>query len=300
MIGVPRSGTTLISEILSLHGDLGWFSNYLNRFPNIPQISIFNRIMDIELFGSYLTGKKNQTGGVAGSVQRFLPHTDESYIIWKKCCGEKFLHDYLTRGKATAKEKQLICKAVQNVLRYHNKRRFFTKLTGPSRTSYLNSIFPDSVYIHILRDPRAVIASLSRVPFWRKGGGLVQPWWKNGLQNQDISIWKSHNHSPIALAALQWQRIINVYFHEKQMIGPMRFCEIRYEDFILKPNYITRKILNFLNLSYSQRIRNYLSDMAKLENMNEKYKKQLNPADIKLIETITSETADKVGYAFAK
>ena len=35
MVGMPRSGTTIIYEALALHEDLGWFSSFGVRQPRL-------------------------------------------------------------------------------------------------------------------------------------------------------------------------------------------------------------------------------------------------------------------------
>ena len=44
VIGMPRSGTTAISQAMSVHEDLGWFSNYFEWVPFIPEISLLTRV----------------------------------------------------------------------------------------------------------------------------------------------------------------------------------------------------------------------------------------------------------------
>lgn len=45
-IGLGRSGTTIISEIIFQHEDLAWPSNYQNRFPDDVRINRIRPLLD--------------------------------------------------------------------------------------------------------------------------------------------------------------------------------------------------------------------------------------------------------------
>jgi hypothetical protein len=88
VIGMDRSGTSVISEIMSLHGDLGWISNYNHRFRQLPQLSLLNRITQIPHVGWYLRGKKRQDKMVSSRLRKYLPYCDEGdYTLWTQLCG---------------------------------------------------------------------------------------------------------------------------------------------------------------------------------------------------------------------
>jgi len=297
LIGMPRSGTTVIAEAISIHKNLGWISNYLNKIPFFPHISFFNKITDIPLVGIYLRGKKRQNKSFKSLIRRFFPYCVETYKIWQNLCGSKFLFDYLAHQKASEAEKEAVIKYVRTLLKYQRKKRFFAKFTGPPRICFLQSIFPDAYFIHVIRDPRAVVNSLLKVKFWREGVGLERPWWK-GLPEEYIKEWERRNRSPVALAALQWKRVVSLTWEEKKYVQHGHFIEIRYEDFVEKPHEYLTKVFHKVGLEDSSEAHKYISSIGKLRNMNYKYKKDLSKKDIKLIEEITREVANKAGYSF--
>nr|WP_320016110.1 sulfotransferase [uncultured Desulfobacter sp.] len=298
MIGMPRSGTTIISEAISLHPDLGWFSNYLGRYPNLPEVALLDRVTNHPFIGWRLRGKKNQSKGITSYLRRFFPHTDEAFSIWEKNCGKKFLWDYLIDQKASKKESVKAKDYISRILRYQNKQRFFTKLTGPPRITYLKSIFPDAIFVHVIRDPRAVVSSLKNVAFWKGGKGLIEPWWKNGLTKKDIDEWKNYGKTPAALSAVQWKRVIELTWEEKTALNPKQFIEIRYEDFVINPHGSVQNLFNKMKLTDSILAHQYLSSLGKARNMNYKFQKNLTDNEIQIIEKITKKTASKAGYIF--
>jgi len=175
VIGMPRSGTTVISEAISLHEEFGWISNYLTKFPNYIWISMLNRLCFIPKIGIYIRGRKPQTNNLNSFFRKFFPYPSEAYNIWEIFLGKKFRNDYLFGKVATEEERKNVIEYFKKVLKYQGKKRLFVKLTGPPRIQFLTSIFPDAYFIHIIRDPRAVVNSLLKVKFWREGGGLERP-----------------------------------------------------------------------------------------------------------------------------
>jgi sulfotransferase family protein len=181
---------------------------------------------------------------------------------------------------------------------FQGKKRFFAKLTGPPKIHYLNSIFSDAYYIHVVRDPRAVILSLLDVDFWKKSDGYLKPWWSNGLTENDIADWKLSGKSPIALASVQWRRVVEQTWNEKTLIPSENYLEIKYEDFVESPHEILDSVFARLHMRDSVSAHRYISSIGKLKNMNFKYKKILSIAEIAMIEKLTYETANQSGYRY--
>lgn len=299
IIGMGRSGTTLIGESIAAHEKVGWFSNYMNKLPFFPEISLINRIVDIPKVGWYFRGKKYQNKEFQGLIRCALPYSVEAYSVWKQYCGEKFLWDYLLGQKANAIEKTKMRKLIKKVLYFQGKERFCTKITGPARITYLKSIFPNACFIHVLRNPRATIASLLNVPFWKNDGGLDKPWWRNGLCEDYINEWIKNEKSPIALAAVQWKQIVEYTWEESKILAPENYMEIKYEKFVTEPYKTVDHVFSNLNLPFSENAYRFINSIAKVKkNMNKKYKQHFTTKDIHLIDKITMETAQKGGYIY--
>jgi hypothetical protein len=199
---------------------------------------------------------------------------------------------------ATEKEKHKLRSTIKKVLRLQKKDRFISKLTGPPRINYLNSIFTDAFFIHVIRDPRATVSSLMRAPFWKERGGYNSPWWKNGLPKDLIKKWIDSGRSPIVLAGIQWKHIVDITWNESKIIDNRRYIEVRYEEFVNSPIETIKLILCKVGLPESQNIQHNIFSIGVKKDMNYKFRQYLKASEIDLIERITYQTAKRCGYMF--
>ena len=298
MVGMPRSGTTVLSEAISIHESLGWFSSFFEHVPFFPWIAVLDRVARSPSGRRWFFGKKRQDKTAESLFRWCLPYSDEVYSVWKRHFGKEFLEDYLVGRKTSAEQRYQFHYLISKILRYQGRKRFFTKNTGPTRLCFLNSVFPDAFFVHVIRDPRAVVNSLLNVSFWKEGGGHLKPWWKNGLTDRDLEDWENSGRSPVALAAIQWRRIVETAWEEKKAIGGDRYIEIRYEDFVETPHDVLKSVFVAVGLKDSQLAHRYLDSVGKLSSMNYKFRTGLCDSDIRLVEKLTGKTAEKAGYVF--
>ena len=298
VIGMPRSGTTIISEALSVHEELGWFSNHFKWFPVFPEVSFLSRTIDLPLIGCFFRGKKTQDPGLMPYIRRFMPFCSEAYTVWNRYSASDFDNDYLIGRTASRSEKKKFREVVNKVLRFQEKKRFFSKLTGPSRIEFIKSIFPSAYFIHIIRDPRANVSSLLNVSFWKENQGYEKPWWQNGLSTESLEEWRKYKNSPVSLCAIQWREIVKGTWIEKNIVSQKNFYEINYEKFVDDPIKIVNKVYEFVGLNSSNATINYLNTVGKVYDRKQSYLHYLKKGDIEIIEEITYETAKKAGYLF--
>ncbi|NDY73891.1 hypothetical protein DO021_19335 [Desulfobacter hydrogenophilus] len=296
VIGMDRSGTSVISEIMSLHDDLGWLSNYNHRFRQLPQLSFLNRITHIPHFGWYLRGKKRQDKMLSSRLRKYLPYCDEGdYTLWTQLCGHDFTWDFLGGGTPSAHTCQKVRDYIHTILKYQHRTRLIVKLTGPPRINFLSTIFPDAVFVHVMRDPRAVVASLMRVPYWKQKGGWERPFW-SGLSQKDIRAWEAADKSACVLAAIQWAKVVEQTWQECESLLPEQFIEIKYEDFVASAFDTITALLSKCGLGYSRTVKRYIDCIGNVRNMNTKYRQMLIPSELDAVQQAVKKTAEKAGY----
>ena len=172
----------------------------------------------------------------------------------------------------------------------HKKRRFINKHPRNSvRIDYIRAIFPDALFIHVIRDGRAVVNSIvkrierdperQRFPF---GDFCKPPQWRQYLRDD-----------PIEQAALQWREITAYILGKRSELGD-RYYEFKYEDMCLRPREVFAAAFEFADLPAGDEFLAMIPES--LKNMNYKVEEELSPAQIATINAIQKELLDRLRY----
>lgn len=293
-IGFPRSGTTLISEAFFRHESLGWPSVYTEWYPNKPWLNVVRRALDNRLI--HLAGRKGGPHNKTILGNRILPQPAEAYRFWDLYAANDFSRSYMRDKKADKDSISRTHGAVQRLLKWQGRQRFAAKITGPPRMHFLDSIFPDARFVHVVRDGRAAVHSLLNVAFWREKGGLERPFWEGGLSQDDLELWQGNLKDPGVLAALQWRRILETTRLESATIQPNRYQEIRYEDFLKAPHASLRNLYEFCGLEDSQVSHKFLENGPKLVNFNDRYRGDFSDSYVQTISRLMQPMLGELGY----
>ena len=117
--------------------------------------------------------------------------------------------------------------------KFPGKRRWGDKTTGlVDHVRQLDEYFADALFIHLIRDGRAVAASYMRVP---------------------------HLSSEPTQIAFEWRRTVQAYSRFGRRVGPQRFHELRYEDLVEDPEGELRRICSFVGEPYSPQMLGFAS-----------------------------------------
>jgi hypothetical protein len=130
------------------------------------------------------------------------------------------------------------------------------------------NLFPESKYLYIVRDGRDVALSL-----------LEKPWGPNNLY-ACATYWKECNAESPTLQTLR--------SHEQILI-------MRYEDLLADPKEITKKVYEFLEEPYCEASMEKMFVPIKKANYN-KWKEKLQPLEVKMFESVASNTLKRFGY----
>jgi Sulfotransferase family len=121
---------------------------------------------------------------------------------------------------------------------------------------FLADAFPDSQFIHIIRDGRDAAASHMNKPWLRAdaawsgerepGGYLHGPWPKFWVERERRDEFlKASDARRMAWA---WRRYTEAGLRDGPPLGPVRYHELRYESLIREPAAEAERILDFLDL----------------------------------------------------
>lgn len=286
-IGMPRSGTTILFEAFARHPALAWPSKYTNAWPRLPWLN-FTRVLGVE-------GRKAQYAQTPLG-NRFLPIPSEAYVFWNTVAHPQFGRSYLSGVAPDAATRKRVAGAVERLVRWQRRPRFAAKVTGPPRMGFLSAIFPDAIFVHMVRDGRAVVHSLMRVGFWRNKGGMTAPFWSGGPPLPALDDWQRSDRDAGVLAALQWNHVVGLARQEAAALPAGRFLETRYEDFVAQPVAEVQRLLIECGLEESPDVERYIVRGVSLPNMNQKFRKDFPPDYIARLTEAMRPCLDRYGY----
>ena len=280
IVGTGRCGSTVFHRLLAMHPGVMWLSGLCDRFPTRPG---WNRLAVTVV----------HTPGI-GRLLRGRIQPGECYRFWDaRAYGFSEPCRDLTRADVTVRVRRQVRSAFAGMLT-PQRRRLLLKITGWPRLGYLDEIFGDVRFVHIVRDGRAVASSLLHVGFWRGWKG-PQGWRAGLLSPEDEAAWKRYDHSFAALAGLEWRIQMRAMEAARQAIDPERFLELKYETLCRDPLGSLRRVLEFTELPGSVDFERRVKE-TKIRDMSARWRDDLTPAQQKILDDLLHEDLRRYGY----
>ncbi len=167
---------------------------------------------------------------------------------------------------------------VVKVLKLRNADRFLAKYPRLSlRLSWLDTVFPGAIFIHMTRDWRSVVNStaLKKVKREKSGGawfGVYIPGW------QDMEAI-SHE-----VASARVFRYVNLVLEEEAARFAGRFFTVSYEDLCRDPADTLHSLADACGLRWDDRFAKTIQ--GEFKSANFKWREELDPS---VIESIRNE-----------
>ena len=229
IIGMPRSGTTLLYGLLAQHEDLAWFSK--KTFLDIlsPEFKNFfyirRRIFEMRGFPyprmafDYAMFNSNNP-----PVEMGFAYTQAFPGNWDEKIAETKL--------------EILKTMITETIRKDTRKRFLSKTPFNSiRIGVLKKAFPDCKFIHIVRNPVAVVNSLLKRSVENPSGYIGIPLKSGNYEN--LTSLQKH--------ALQWKQVIEDIMETKKEAGS-DFFQVKYEDLVSLPEKYLDEITDFCEL----------------------------------------------------
>ena len=276
--GCGRSGTTLTYELLARHPEVGWFSNYTDRLPWLPQLAALSRLYP--LMG-------------AGSHRRGALKPSEGHPLWRYCSPRSLDDEVqrLTEQDASDYERRRIHRTVRAHLRFQGRVRFMNKnVLLVTRLRHLNALFDDVRVIHVLRAPLPTVSSMLQVAFWPE----IRLWWRDGQTTAQLI---ASGLPPAVLAAELWREQVSCGIKDGVELGPGRYLEVRYEQLVKNPVATVATMLDFAELRSDRKFLRWVESFP-IKDTSRSYRRYLSSQQIQQVETVAGPVARELGYVF--
>lgn len=232
IIGPPRSGTTLLYQLMSRSFDLGYINNFIGWFFRCPVSAAY-------LFKKYLNRSvhfdlKSKFGTTSG-----LNGTNEFGDFYYRWFPKKLYYkseDPLTDSQVKDIRNELNC-----IASVFNRSLILKNVVNSVRIKNFLKCFPDAVFIIVKRSQLDIAQSIFQARL--KVNGNTSDWWSVKTKNFDsitqLSVWEQ-----IAMQIYEVELEINKYAKDTQFSD--RFLEIDYRELCDDPNGRMAIIKDFL------------------------------------------------------
>lgn len=291
IVGAPRSGTSLVYKALSLHPAVTYISNWVRRYPGIPQLAVLNRVARLvpRLQRTVWFGKGSNAyvyGSPRSWLARVFPMPVEGEPLYSLCGIPE--HPGLSRVVAESTQQAALRSSFAAIQRYAGGQRVVSKrIANNYRISLLYGAFREARFVEIIRDGRAVAYSLSRVDWWPDS--VV--WWYGGTPRK----WEKEGGNPWELCARSWVEHVEATERGLSVIPTSSVATISYEHLVRELVPVLRKLALFAGLPEDVR---WLERIHQLQSpgTNQAWRHRLAPTDIETIERIQGATLRRRGY----
>jgi len=279
--GASRSGTTMIARVLGLHdkihtmGETHYFGEIAAFSPFAPTLSS-DRAR--QMMAKLLAGQIH--GVFQNSVGEENYRLDAEILLNHEVTSPAVLFEVFAQYTAEIYGKQIpVEQTPRNI--------FYARA--------LLELYPNSRFIEIVRDPRAVLYSQRKRWKIRFSSGPDTPL----IQSLRVLV----NYHAITMSGL-WVSAIKSGLNLKEH---SRFMCIHYEEIVKEPEYNLRKLCSFLGVDFHEKMLQAPHATSSTRVINRKkrgfYRSSLNEwneklpqGDRSLCELITSRTAAQLGY----
>jgi hypothetical protein len=234
IIGPPRTGTTLLYQLM-VHGfELSYFSNLANMF---HMSSCILSELGKRALREHPSDFQSDFGYAKGLM---APH--EGGKIWNRWfprAGREGFH-YAGEGYLSPKAKSEIRRVLAGIERIFGAPFINKNVKNSVRIRALGEIFSDAIFLHVKRDPLQVVSSILAAR--RKNCKSINDWWS--VMPKEIGLIRDKHY--LEQVCGQFYYIEKDIEEDIHHIGEDQRFVLHYEDICQSPKRVMESIQSFL------------------------------------------------------
>ncbi len=300
LLGLPRSGTTMVQDLCCTHPQVAYITNAMHQFPRtVCAVEVLRKLLHMDCKGErYLGDSIEVQAGSPSEGLKFWGH-------WFGWDPETVRYTPRTPESFSPEEIREIHYQLRRILWcFGPNRRFFTK--NPALISdieILPHLFPDAKFIHLVRDPRNSANSLlklyrretqhselirAQVGEGKYNRGNFIPYPRIPKLGDYLDLWGPDD---LRTTAHVWNDAIAILRGWGQ--HRENYLEMKYEDICRDPKTQLARLFEFAELRpVNQDDKSYwdkLANVGKIHHTNQY-------GDFDVVEDICGENMESLGY----
>lgn len=251
IVGLPRSGTTLLYNLIAFHENGTYVTNSMNNaFHQLRAVESLRKKLKLDVKGERF---------FKDSIETDLGSPSEPIMLWGKWFDRDphtLYWESLTRGQLGEDRIAEVYDDIRKIISTFNRShpRFVCKypVMQPD-LALLQDLFPDAKFIHIVRDPREVANSL--VKLHRMSNDQLKkinhPLLKEIVPYPRVknleNLLNTYGADNLICTSHIWNESIELVDSQRKQLN--HFLEVRYEDLLEMPETFMSELFEFCELS---------------------------------------------------
>lgn len=297
VLGTGRCGSTLMAELIARHHDVGFVSNFDDKFSRLDlkgrwNNALFNRSDERD---PSLRPFRDRRRPIERGRLRVAP--SEGWEVLEKQVSPIFPRPCrdLTADDAMPWLQRRITDFFDSRVVAQGKPVFMHHLTGWPRSGLLSAAYPEARYVHVIRDGRAVASSWLQMGWW---DGYQGPdnWYLGPLSPADRAMWEDSGRSFVVLAGLGWKILIEALERARESVPSDQWIDVRMEDLIEDPRGQMANVLGFLGLDWDESYESGFARHTFQASRSVAWKRDLAATHIQQLESVIGSSLERYGY----
>lgn len=309
LLGLPRSGTTMLQDLICAHPDIAYFTNTMHAYREaFCAVEDIRKRLNLDFVGErYLKDSIEVSPGSPNEGLLFSAEwagIDVYSLAFSQVDISKFSPEHIEKARETLR------RVIWSFSHEDGKpRRFFNKNPGLLTTfTTTGELYPDAKFVHIIRDPRKCANSMLKLYRlnWSQEEKIRRH--QDAGEDGEVKTFIPYPRVPrlaeyverwgaddIRTTANVWNDSISLVDENKHKVN--NYYAVRYEDILANPQVELRKVLEFCELPL---IEDRESEFwQKLEGVGVVAHKN-EYGDFSVVEEICHDNMVKYGYLDAK
>lgn len=298
IIGCPRSGTTLLLDLLAGTRAFGYVSTSGSTRDVHESMHGRTRIYDLPagdlLYAhrSRVLSATSRLGAVGTMAERVVPRAIEPWEFWQELL-PNFRPEFGDGPAIDPSSNDLSAEIIDRtqmlvagLLEQQHRTVFLSKYTDFPRIELMRAVFPTARFIHIRRDAHAVSHSYAvKMESGRFGTWNYRHWWANAWSDPARDHWTSSGETILGFAA--HNRNLFVELLDNATTGDPDVLDVTYEQLTDTPRRVLEEILSFARVE-SRASLDRLIASRRIVNTNHRWRSQRSDEERQLLDDVLS------------
>jgi Sulfotransferase family len=273
IVGCPRSGTTLLRRIVDAHPDIAITNetHWIVQLLEGEHAASADTPVTPELLARLLSHRRFRR-------LKLDPHRLESLVARDEPVSYATLVTAVYDLYGEIRRKRLVGDKTPRYVRH---------------IPTLHGLWPQAKFVHLIRDGRDVCVS-------------VRNWDK---ETRFVTSVSSFDEDPVSTIALWWEQLVRLGREAGEEVPARLYHEIRYEKLVADPPEECRKLCDFLNISYDERMLRFHEGRTKNDpSLDAKrawrpitpglrdWRTDMTADDLERFEAVAGDLLDELGY----